>query len=742
MNTLFGSRLIGSRPIGSRRTHNPEKSLKAQGTFRLFTNAQTPEKMRSPRVTCLWLALALTMVAAQVPLFSGLTGNAQAQVQTAPALSTPENLGNPFLAKTQIPARNVWDMQLFDGQIFLGHGDSTKNSGPTPIWVFQPQTGTFVNEYRTSSEQVDMFTVVDGTLTTLDHDPLGTAPSRLYRRQSPGVWTRNDGIETQAHLYDIAKRGNTLFVAGGNWPQPEGQNFDIYASKDNGTTWKGVLQAGNPSNAQNNLSRTYTLLPLKGALYGVRPWIARGSAANRWLFKLNTGTGKFDYLPTPGAVLSPGFSTNLYLRYKRPLSLPDGGALTLLVQNVNDHQWVPVQLLHLREFAAGGVSQINLPDGALAYDLMARGDLVYVCAWNGAARQNLVYALNARDLTAAPVEVLRFGAPTFARSFEESEGTFYFGLGCNEGENNPATGEIWRVNTKPVIVEPTATPAPEPTATPAPTATPVPTSAPTPMPTTMPTPAPTSEPESQGLAPGLETTFYPNKDLTGAPLLQRIDGPITLSSSNPALGSLAPNTPTTTLTNTWGVCWEGQLEAPITGNIRLILHTNNGVRLWFNDRILLEDWNSSTLSQKSASIEVQQGQRYGIRIEYAQNAGSPLFQLHWAWNGTTGLVPREYLWHHSEDSYFLAAPQNVTPRVQVLPNGNSQWTVGWTDALSYGHSGYKIEQLVSGKWKQLIRGTSPTQREFVLAANSTVKPVLRIRAYKINVANGPFANSL
>jgi hypothetical protein len=42
-------------------------------------------------------------------------------------------------------------------------------------------------------------------------------------------------------------------------------------------------------------------------------------------------------------------------------------------------------------------------------------------------------------------ELFRFTAPTFARSFEESGGDFFFGLGSTFRAPSPATGAILRV---------------------------------------------------------------------------------------------------------------------------------------------------------------------------------------------------------------------------------------------------------------------------------------------------------
>jgi len=49
-------------------------------------------------------------------------------------------LGNPFTKSTY--AKNVWDMQVFNGSIYLGHGNSSNyapaaNAGPIDVILFQ-----------------------------------------------------------------------------------------------------------------------------------------------------------------------------------------------------------------------------------------------------------------------------------------------------------------------------------------------------------------------------------------------------------------------------------------------------------------------------------------------------------------------------------------------------------------------------------------------------------------------------
>ena len=42
--------------------------------------------------------------------------------------------------------RSVWDLQFFDGRIYLGSGNTTTNPGKNIVWSYSPATGAFTNE--------------------------------------------------------------------------------------------------------------------------------------------------------------------------------------------------------------------------------------------------------------------------------------------------------------------------------------------------------------------------------------------------------------------------------------------------------------------------------------------------------------------------------------------------------------------------------------------------------------------
>ncbi len=84
-----------------------------------------------------------------------------------------EFLGNPYRkiykSDAYVYARNIWDMQVFAGRVFLGAGNSSNkgpapNAGRVPVYSFNPYNDTFQKEYTVAEEQVDRFRVINEKL--------------------------------------------------------------------------------------------------------------------------------------------------------------------------------------------------------------------------------------------------------------------------------------------------------------------------------------------------------------------------------------------------------------------------------------------------------------------------------------------------------------------------------------------------------------------------------------------------
>ncbi len=345
-----------------------------------------------------------------------------------------ERIGNPFNKGPY--ARNVWDMQLFGGRIYLGHGNSSNegpeiNAGPVPVIYYDPASSEFVEQYMTDEEQIDLYRILNGQLYIPGHDPRGSpANGNLYRLSRTG-WTKLPTVPGAVHVYDLAQHEGKLFAATGS-----ATNQGISMSSDGGMTWQTVL----PTNL-----RVYNLFTLKGRLYAVVR--IDPSSDPMWTSVHVFDGSRFAKLDLPGARITPNLQTPGLVRLVRHQEFA-GQQLYIAASMVNDHQWAPLAF-----YVAPALDQarnVSLPDSeALPYDVLVRDRTVYVLA---AARQPsgkytvLVYA--STDLNTWR-EVFRFSAETFARSFEEHNGDFYFGLGCNTDSLSPATGDILRVRWRP-----------------------------------------------------------------------------------------------------------------------------------------------------------------------------------------------------------------------------------------------------------------------------------------------------
>jgi hypothetical protein len=93
------------------------------------------------------------------------------------------------------------------------------------------------------------------------------------------------------------------------------------------------------------------------------------------------------------------------------------------------------------------------------------------------------------------------------------------------------------------------------------------------------------------------------------------------------------------------VRWTGEVEVPSTGTWTFHTQTDDGVRLWVNDVLVLENWTDHGSTPDSGEINLKGGQRYPIKLEWYENGGGAL--CHLSWEGPTiprQIIPSGYLW--------------------------------------------------------------------------------------------------
>lgn len=115
-------------------------------------------------------------------------------------------------------ARNVWTMQTHEGRIYLGAGaydnsPPAANAGPVPIFAFDPETGTFEQEFTVPDEQVGVYRVFsDGQLYAPGIDPReGWDLGNFYRKKKDGEWEKVRTFPKGIHNLDMAEFQGKIF---------------------------------------------------------------------------------------------------------------------------------------------------------------------------------------------------------------------------------------------------------------------------------------------------------------------------------------------------------------------------------------------------------------------------------------------------------------------------------------------------------------------------------------------------
>jgi beta-glucosidase len=136
-------------------------------------------------------------------------------------------------------------------------------------------------------------------------------------------------------------------------------------------------------------------------------------------------------------------------------------------------------------------------------------------------------------------------------------------------------------------------------------------------------PIPTSALKTAGTTPqpGLSAEYFSNVDLTGN-AVTRIDPTVDFRWNN---RPPAPNLPD----KRYSVRWNGALTAPVTGDYRVGVTADNGVRLYLDQKMIVDDWNYSGERTLTVPIHLEAQHQYAIRLEYFHNDWENAIQLVW-----------------------------------------------------------------------------------------------------------------
>ncbi len=120
---------------------------------------------------------------------------------------------------------------------------------------------------------------------------------------------------------------------------------------------------------------------------------------------------------------------------------------------------------------------------------------------------------------------------------------------------------------------------------------------------------------------GVQARYFEGIDLSGAPVLTRIEDSI-----DHGWGSdeIVPG-----LSDSVSAQWTANLKAPFTETYQLITTSDDGVRLWLDGRLMIDNWTNHGSTDDVATVDLIAGQVYLLQMDWYESGGSAVARLSW-----------------------------------------------------------------------------------------------------------------
>jgi len=364
-----------------------------------------------------------------------------------------EYLGNPSKAQypdtspEEINARNVWDLQYFDGKIYIGLGDYNNNMGPVILNAFDCNANQFVTIGEITEEQISNFRIINDTLVIPGIDATASESHEFanwYKVFATGEIEKYRNLPEAAHCFDMIEYNGKIFAAlGGNAP--------LAISYDGGKNFELSMPVSNYGKELDNIPRAYDLFVLNDLLYAIPQF-----AVTTTTFYNGTQSSVTTYYPDVSFLhyiesankFVNGCTTMIDawdLRSRADLWDTSGVIVNRKIQFGDYMLFINNNAVFSNDPALKKFSIIELEEDKFM-DVIVRGDTLYLLGTTKKEDgwENSIYSTT--DLESGNWEkILSFTSESYARSFELCDnGDWYFGIGCHAKEPHIQSGEIIR----------------------------------------------------------------------------------------------------------------------------------------------------------------------------------------------------------------------------------------------------------------------------------------------------------
>ncbi|WP_437947472.1 PA14 domain-containing protein [Sorangium sp. So ce296] len=173
-------------------------------------------------------------------------------------------------------------------------------------------------------------------------------------------------------------------------------------------------------------------------------------------------------------------------------------------------------------------------------------------------------------------------------------------------------------------------------------------------------------PPPDGNGDGLRGEYFSNTSLTGTPFV-RTDPMVAFGWGTSSPGGSVP-------ADGFSARWTGQLVPRYTETYTLSTESDDGVRLWVNGTLLIDNWTDHSSTLDSATLSLVAGQPYDVKLEYYENSVDATIRLFWSSpSQVREVIPQSRLHAAGADCSGVpawASAQVYTPGTRVTDGGH------------------------------------------------------------------------
>jgi len=169
-----------------------------------------------------------------------------------------------------------------------------------------------------------------------------------------------------------------------------------------------------------------------------------------------------------------------------------------------------------------------------------------------------------------------------------------------------------------------------------------------------------------GPSDGVKGQYYNNITLTGQPVLTRTDYTIDFDWGDDSPDILVN-------TDNFSVRWTTELDVPFTETYTFITNSDDGVRLWVDGELIIENWTVHAATEDQGTIDLVAGQSVSVLMEYYESGGGAVASLSWQ----SPSIPRQIIPTSVLSLPVMASgpnPTNGATGIRQTPT--LRWTAG------------------------------------------------------------------